>query len=63
MNAKQQQELLGKRFHLLADGLRVAVEVSNVREAYGRTDCLVRPVSGEGEKWVSKDRLALPPAT
>lgn len=61
MSAKQSSTLIGQRFHLLTDGLRVAVEVLDVREAYGRTDCRVKPVAGEGEKWVSKDRLASVP--
>lgn len=38
-------------------GLEVPVTVIRTREAYGRTDALVRPVGGDGEAWVSESNL------
>lgn len=37
--------------------LRVMVRILETRSAYGREDCLITPVSGSGEMWVSRSRL------
>jgi hypothetical protein len=39
--------------------LTVDCHVIDVREAYGRVDVLITPVSGSGEQWVSTVRLIL----
>ena len=33
------------------------VKILDARDAYGRTDLLVEPVSGTGTAWVSADRV------
>ena len=33
------------------------VLILDVRELWGRIDCLIRPVAGEGKCWVSIDKL------
>lgn len=38
-------------------GLKVLVNVQDVRESFGRIDCLISPVGGSGEKWVQKGSL------
>lgn len=35
----------------------VPVKILEERQAYGRTDVLVTPVGGKGEKWVQLARL------
>ena len=39
------------------ESLYVRVHIVDVRTAWDRIDCLVRPVAGSGEKWVSCARL------
>ena len=40
---------------------RIFAEIADVRESYGRTDYLIRvlPVAGEGEAWVSAERVTV----
>lgn len=52
-------EPVGKTFLLSIErSLRIHVTVLRTRNAYGRLDCLVTPVTGTGEEWVSMARLA-----
>jgi hypothetical protein len=39
------------------EGLKVPVTVKDAREVWGRTDYLVTPVGGTGEKWVEQWRV------
>lgn len=39
-------------------GLAVDVRIKDVRKVFDRVDCLVEPVSGKGESWVSRSALA-----
>jgi hypothetical protein len=39
------------------EGLKVPVTVKDAREVYGRTDYLVTPTGGSGEKWVEAYRV------
>lgn len=39
--------------------LVVNVTVLDAKSAYGRANYLVRPISGEGEQWVSGERLII----
>ena len=43
--------------------LLIHVVILDVRERYGRTDYLVCPVAGNGQKWVSADRVNTDPGT
>jgi hypothetical protein len=40
-------------------GLNVAITITDVRNAFGRVDVKVVPVSGNGETWVSVTRVIL----
>lgn len=40
------------------EGLKVPVTVKDARQVYGRTDYLVTPIGGSGEKWVEEWRVA-----
>lgn len=42
---------------LRMESLRVEVRIKRKRAAYGRVDLLVTPVAGEGEQWVSAERV------
>lgn len=61
-------ELIGMRGRLCdaARQIEYTVEVVNVREAYGKVQVKVTPLSGAGQTWVRVDSLAelkLPAAT
>ena len=51
--------LIGLSGAVQVGGMLVAVKVMDARQCYGRTDCLVRPVAGEGEQWVRLDSLII----
>ena len=38
--------------------LKVRVEVLDARTVYNRVECLVKPLSGLGQEWVSSNRLS-----
>lgn len=57
LSVRKLAELIGETRRLRVDGLRVDVEIRDVREVFGRVDCLVSPVAGSGGQWVSFDRL------
>ena len=40
-------------------GLAVTVRITDVRQAFGRVDVKVTPVSGNGETWVSVNRVTV----
>ena len=37
--------------------VEIEVRIIDARDSYGRTDLLIRPVAGDGEAWVSADRV------
>lgn len=41
----------------LENNLLVAVEVMDIKMAYGNERCLIRPLYGKGEIWVNRGRL------
>lgn len=58
MNAKELAVWLGKEFLVQEhEGYLVKVRVEDARNAYGRVQCLVKPVEGSGEAWVDSNRL------
>lgn len=60
MSAQWLSQFVGKYALLRSEQLRHGVEILDARESFGRTDCLVRPFpSGEGQQWVSVDRLKI----
>lgn len=38
-------------------GMQFPVTVLDARRAFGRTDVLIRPIGGDGEKWVNSEFL------
>lgn len=62
MNAQTaalQAPLISQVASINVDGFTIPVKIKDVRSVWGRTDCLVTPVNGAGEKWVSRDRLKI----
>ena len=65
MGVKEAAEVVGKTCSVAVVlgvvRIRVFAEIADVRESYGRTDYLVRvlPVAGEGEAWVSAERVTV----
>ncbi len=57
MNAKEMLRLMNNSAMLNLDGLLVEVNILDIRKAWGRTDCLITPISGSGQTWVSLERL------
>lgn len=45
-------QFVGKKGTIFAGGLRVEVEIKDVKNSYGRDRYLVTPVAGSGEVWV-----------
>jgi|TARA_B100000029_G_scaffold455373_1_gene482583 hypothetical protein len=39
------------------DGLTIEVTVMNVKSHFGRLDIEITPISGDGTKWVTTDKL------
>jgi hypothetical protein len=50
---------VGKVAVLRVDGFRVHVRLLDARLHWGRIDYLVTPVDGDGERWVSAERLLI----
>lgn len=48
---------VGKRFYMPLEGLTVAVEALDVKEAWGSTLIYVQPLMGAGKIWVKESRL------
>lgn len=44
---------------LTVDEFRIKVKIKDARTVFGRTDYLVEPIEGEGEKWVSSERVSV----
>ena len=60
MTAREQASLLDSTATWQpVQGIKVEVRISDVRQAFGRTDCLVVPLSGTGSTWVDLDSLIL----
>lgn len=41
------------------DVFTVPVTIQDAREVFGRVDVLVAPVGGQGERWVSAERVTM----
>lgn len=60
MTTNERNELIGRPAARREGAYTVNVTVKDVKEAFGRTDLLLVPVSGSGEKWVSMDTVTFP---
>ena len=63
MTVAQMAKMIGTLW-LLSDGkgLRFIVTVIDMREVWGKPQCLVSPVDGYGERWVDMTSLSGSPA-
>lgn len=51
-------DTIGKEVNLKVENdIIIKVIVKDVRKVWGRIDFLIEPVAGEGEKWVSSERI------
>ncbi len=57
LTTKQLDRLHDRRALLSIGPLRVLVDILDSRQVFARVDCLVSPVNGTGQQWVSVDRL------
>lgn len=55
----QLSQLIGRTALLAEGGLRVRVQIDDVRQCYGRNECRIHPLHGSGLRWVRRDRLTL----
>jgi hypothetical protein len=59
MRTTNEMRPLHPRMGILTIGpLKVAVRVLDSRQVFSRVDCLVTPLNGAGQQWVSTDRLS-----
>ena len=63
MTVAQMAKMIGTLW-LLSDGkgLRFTVTVNDMRENWGKPQCLVSPVDGYGDRWVDMTSLSAIPA-
>ena len=63
MTVKEMAKLIESKW-LLSDGkgLRFTVTVNDMRENWGKAQCLVSPVDGYGKRWVNLTSLSALPA-
>lgn len=59
MRASESIKLLGKPAIYPINGLRVEVQINDVKQAYGATRVLVAPIAGSGSVWVMLDSVQL----
>lgn len=59
MTAKEMVNTIGKTGTLRVEELQIEVEILDIRNVWNRTDFLVSPISGQGEKWVSGERVKI----
>jgi hypothetical protein len=59
MTTREKMSLIDNAAMLAIHPLSVPVTIKDVKEAFGRTDCLVVPIGGAGQQWVSFERLTL----
>lgn len=59
MSMAELTKVIGKTGLLRADGIRVGVEILDVKQAYGRTRYVVSPIAGDGQVTVEDYRVEL----
>ena len=57
ITSNQMQALIGRQAMLRVEKMHIRVDVLDARVCWNRTDCLVEPLGGEGQQWVSCERL------
>lgn len=51
MKLNEMQKLLTGNYTITVEGLTIPVKITDVKQAFGRTDVLVVPEHGRGERW------------
>jgi hypothetical protein len=51
--------LIGQPCTITADGLTIPCTIRFVRQVFGRTELLIAPVHGSGERWLTKENVTL----
>lgn len=59
MKATEIAKILGKKATWNVNNLSVIVQITDLKQAFGRTDAEITPVSGSGHTWVSLDNLKI----
>lgn len=59
MTARDMVNTIGKTGTLRVEELQIGVEIVDIRKVWNRIDFLVSPVNGQGEKWVSEERVTI----
>ncbi len=57
MTTKELSAPIGKEALLKVYPLQFGVKILDTRLVFSRVDCLVAPIIGNGEQWVSLERL------
>lgn len=57
LNVAKLSQALGTRVLVRFGSVSVWAVVNDVRKVWNRVDLLIQPESGEGEEWVSMDRV------
>lgn len=57
MNVKELAETIGKTVNIRVEDFTIPVTIVDVKQSYGRTRYLVKPVSGAGIVWVEESRF------
>ena len=50
---------VGKKAFWSVEGTKVPVDILDVRQVWSRVDYYCKPLFGEGEKWISHERIEL----
>jgi hypothetical protein len=60
MTVKEMEKLIKSKW-LLSDGkgLSFTVRIEDMRENWGKAQCLVSPMDGSGERWVDMTSLSV----
>jgi hypothetical protein len=59
MDCKTLNTYIGKEGRLNLDGFIVNITIKDARSNYGRTEVLVSPLAGSGERWVYLAKITL----
>lgn len=57
MTYSELKQMIGQQFIVTFEHVQVNCTVLDGRSSFGRTDILVTPISGNGQQWVSLDRI------
>ena len=54
---KELMKQVGQEKFYSIDGLKVLVEIVDIKKVYGNVLCLIVPIAGNGQKWTRLDNL------